>query len=81
MTDTLRISSGKVYDPANAVAGKTRDILVSDGQVVSQLPDGAQPHTIDATGMIVMPGGVEMHAHLASMPINAARQIQSRYGA
>ena len=80
MTDTLRISSGKVYDPANAVAGKTRDILVCDGQIVSQLPDGAQPHTIDATGMIVMPGGVEMHAHLASMPINAARQIQSATG-
>ena len=80
MSRTLRIINGRTYDPANGVDGDVRKILAHDGKIVAQLPEDAQPRTIDATAMVVMPGGVEMHAHLASMPVNAARQIQSATG-
>jgi formylmethanofuran dehydrogenase subunit A len=40
---------------------------------VSHLPDGAP--SLDARGMIVMPGGVDIHSHLASSSCNHARRL------
>ena len=31
----LRITGGKVYDPANHVAGEVRDVAIADGRIVS----------------------------------------------
>lgn len=69
----LRIAGGMVHDPANQVDGQVRDVYVEDGRIVSQLPDGAP--TLDARGMIVMPGGVDIHSHLASSSCNQARRL------
>jgi formylmethanofuran dehydrogenase subunit A len=70
---TLRITGGRVYDPANGVAGDVRDICISDGEVVDDVADGAT--RIDARGMVVMPGGVDIHAHIAGPKVNAARRL------
>lgn len=80
MATAIRITGGKVYDPANGVDGVVRDVLIVDGKVASRLPAALQPRVIDVTGCIVMPGGVEMHAHVASMAVNATRAIQSEAG-
>lgn len=69
----LRITGGTVHDPANQVDGEVRDILVEDGRIVSHLPDGAP--TLNAQGMIVMPGGIDIHSHLASSSCNHARRL------
>jgi len=68
----LRITGGKVYDPAHGIDGVVRDICISDGKIVAEV-DGAR--TIDATGMIVMPGGVDVHTHVAGGSINFARAM------
>jgi formylmethanofuran dehydrogenase subunit A len=70
---TLRIAGGRVYDPANGVAGEVRDICLGDGKVVTDLPADAM--RIDARGMVVMPGGVDIHAHIAGPKVNAARRL------
>ena len=70
---TLRITGGRVYDPANGVAGEVRDVCMSDGKVVAELP--AHAARIDARGMVVMPGGVDIHAHIAGPKVNAARRL------
>jgi formylmethanofuran dehydrogenase subunit A len=70
---TLRIAGGRVYDPANGVAGEERDVCLSDGKVVEDVP--AHAARIDARGMVVMPGGVDMHAHIAGPAVNAARRL------
>jgi formylmethanofuran dehydrogenase subunit A len=70
---TLRIAGGRVYDPANGVAGEERDVCLSDGKVVEDLP--AHAARIDARGMVVMPGGVDIHAHIAGPKVNAARRL------
>jgi formylmethanofuran dehydrogenase subunit A len=62
-----------VHDPANQVDGEVRDVYVEDGRIVSHLPAGAP--TLDARGMIVMPGGVDIHSHLASSSCNHARRL------
>jgi formylmethanofuran dehydrogenase subunit A len=68
----LRIKGGKVYDPANGINGEVRDICISDGRIVSQIEGG---RTIDATGMIVFPGGVDVHTHVAGAALNFARAM------
>ena len=70
---TLRIAGGRVYDPANGVAGEVRDVCLSDGKVVEDVP--AHAPRIDARGMVVMPGGVDIHAHIAGPKVNAARRL------
>jgi formylmethanofuran dehydrogenase subunit A len=62
-----------VHDPANHVDGEVRDICIEDGRVVASVPAGAP--TIDAQGMIVMPGGVDIHSHFASSSCNHARRL------
>src|SRR5216117_3783570 len=68
----LRIKGGKVYDPANGVNGETRDVCICDGRIVADVEGG---RTIDATGMIVFPGGVDIHTHVAGAALNFARAL------
>jgi formylmethanofuran dehydrogenase subunit A len=69
----IRIAGGRVYDPANAVAAEVRDVCVQDGKIVADVPGHA--HRIDARGMVVMPGGVDIHAHIAGPAVNTARKL------
>jgi formylmethanofuran dehydrogenase subunit A len=70
----LRIVNGKVYDPANGIDGEVREICVRDGKVVDDVP--AEAKRIDAQGMVVMPGGVDIHCHIAGPKVNLARKLQ-----
>jgi formylmethanofuran dehydrogenase subunit A len=70
----LRITGGKVYDPANGVDGVVKDICIDDGRIVSD--DGSKAsRTIDATGCLVFPGGVDVHTHVAGGALNFARGL------
>ena len=69
----LRITGGIVYDPANGIDGVVRDICIADGKIVADVAAGAT--TIDASGMVVMPGGVDMHSHVANGSVNLARRL------
>ena len=71
--DRLRITGGTVYDPANGVDGEVRDVCIEAGRIVEQLPAGAP--SLDARGMVVMPGGVDIHSHFASSSCNHARRL------
>jgi formylmethanofuran dehydrogenase subunit A len=69
----IRISGGAVHDPANDVDGEFRDVCLKDGKVVSDV--GPEALRIDARGMVVMAGGVDIHAHIAGPKVNAARKL------
>src|SRR5262245_27631457 len=68
----LRITGGKVYDPANNVHGTIQDVCIADGRIVANVEGG---RTIDATGMVVFPGGVDVHTHVAGAALNFARAM------
>ncbi len=68
----LRIKGGKVYDPANNVNGVVKDICLDKGKVVADVDGG---RVFDATGMIVFPGGVDIHTHVAGAALNFARAM------
>ena len=69
----LRITGGTVYDPANGVDGVVRDVCIEGDQIVAKVPASAP--RLDARGMVVMPGGVDMHAHVAGSSVNHARRL------
>jgi formylmethanofuran dehydrogenase subunit A len=69
----IRISGGAVHDPANDVDGEIRDVCLKDGKVVADV--GPDARRIDARGMVVMAGGVDIHAHIAGPKVNAARKL------
>jgi len=69
----LRISGGAVYDPANGVDGAVRDVCIAGDRIVADLP--ADTPRLDARGMVVMPGGVDIHAHVAGSSVNHARRL------
>ena len=69
----LRIAGGTVYDPANGVDGAVRDVCIEGERIVAELPAGVP--RLDVRGMVVMPGGVDIHAHVAGSSVNHARRL------
>ena len=59
------IKNGRVIDPANKI-DDVLDILVSDGKIekIGKNLDAKSAGVVDAAGLIVAPGLVDMHAHL-----------------
>src|SRR5690606_38166946 len=70
----LRITGGKVYDPRNGVDGAVAGVIIDDGRIGASLPDDAP--LLDARGLIVMPGGVDIHCHIAGPKVNLARRLE-----
>ncbi len=73
--ERLRIVGGEVYDPLHGIAGAVKDILVEGGRVVERL-SGPPEATLDATGCVVMPGGIDIHAHIAGPGVNVSRVLR-----
>jgi formylmethanofuran dehydrogenase subunit A len=71
----LRITNGRIYDPINDIDGEVRDICVKDGKIVADVDLPPEAKRIDAQDMVVMPGGVDMHAHIAGPKVNLARKL------
>ena len=66
---------GTIHDPLHGRDGVVDDIWVENGRIVAK-PSDPQPFMrIDATGRVVMPGGVDLHSHVAGPKVNAGRRI------
>jgi formylmethanofuran dehydrogenase subunit A len=74
MTELL-IKNGIVYDPFNGINGEKMDIAVRNGKIIERVNE-MKAKIIDASGMIVMPGGVDIHSHIAGAEVNAGRLLR-----
>ncbi|MFX0043180.1 MAG: formylmethanofuran dehydrogenase subunit A, partial [Candidatus Hodarchaeota archaeon] len=54
----LIIKNGLIYDPINGIEGEKKEIHIKDGVIVDKVNNDAK--IIDASDMIVMPGGVDL---------------------
>ena len=70
----MRSVNGKLYDPTNDSGGESRDICIENGKIVDSVDTDAKK--IDAQGMVIMPGGVDIHCHIAGPKVNLARKLQ-----
>jgi formylmethanofuran dehydrogenase subunit A len=73
----FRIRGGKVYDPSNGVDGEICDLWIRDGRIAEAPTDPSirADRTLDARGLVIMPGGVDMHCHIAGPKVNTARKM------
>ncbi len=70
----LLIKNGFVYDPINGVNGEVLDIGVRGGKIVDPSEvDPREAKVIDARGKVVMPGGIDIHTHIAGPKVNTGR--------
>jgi formylmethanofuran dehydrogenase subunit A len=70
----LIIKNGFVYDPLNRIDGEKMDICIRAGKIVKTVKDSAK--VVDALGMVVMPGGVDIHSHIAGGEVDSARLLR-----
>ncbi len=79
MTNSFfKITGGYVYDPANGIDGQVHDIWIDGDRIVAAPADPmVQPaRTLNASGLVVMPGGIDMHCHIAGPKVNTARKMR-----
>ena len=65
MTETILIKNGRVVDPASGLDKKC-DILIEDGkfsEVSEKVTDKKGAKVIDANGLVVAPGFIDLHVH------------------
>jgi formylmethanofuran dehydrogenase subunit A len=74
MTELL-IKNGFVFDPLNGINGEKMDIAIKNGKIVEKVSEH-KGKTIDATGLTVMPGGVDIHTHIAGGEVNTGRIVR-----
>ena len=70
----LIIKNGFVFDPINGIDGEKMDIATKNGKIVEKVTPKA--HVIDAVGLTVMPGGVDIHTHIAGGEVNTGRLVR-----
>jgi len=73
MTWTL-LRGGRLHDPTNGVDGEVRDLAIQGGRLVA-IPDESPTEVIDASGCIVMAGGIDLHSHIGGGKVNLARLL------
>ena len=65
------LKNGIVYDPANEVNGDKMDVMFKDGKIVDSVSSDAK--VLDVTDKIVMPAGIDPHAHVAGPKLVVGR--------
>ncbi|MEK7693109.1 MAG: dihydroorotase [Chloroflexota bacterium] len=78
MSERMIIRGGRVIDPATKFDG-VADVLIDNGCIAAVGPNitAAGPREIDARGLIVAPGFVDVHAHLRDPGLEYKEDIAS----
>ena len=67
-----RIRNAHIVDPANG-RDEIGDLWIRDEKIVAPPPGAQADETVDATGLIAMAGGIDIHSHIAGANVNTAR--------
>ena len=71
----IKLTGGKVYDPANGVDGEVRDIFIEGGRIVSPEPNAKVAHEYAVHGKVIMAGGIDPHSHIGGGKMTIARMM------
>ncbi len=75
----LVIRNGKVVSPDSVIDAS---VAIKDGAVIAVGADAAMPparETLDATGMHLLPGAIDVHVHFRDPGLSAQRGFRQRH--
>jgi formylmethanofuran dehydrogenase subunit A len=75
---SMLLRGGRVIDPANPAAPQHRDLAVRDGRVVEPIAGEHHDDVVDASGCVVMAGGIDLHTHIGGGKVNLARMLMAQ---
>ncbi len=74
----IRIFGGRIVDPANG-RDEIGDLWIKDDRIIAppsaETGLSAPEQEFDASGMIVLAGGIDIHSHIAGTNVNTARLL------
>ncbi|HXG44191.1 MAG TPA: formylmethanofuran dehydrogenase subunit A [Gemmatimonadales bacterium] len=72
----LKLTGGRVYDPAHGVDGEVRDLYVRDGRIIAPPgPEERIDEEFNLSGTVVMAGAIDLHTHIGGGKLNIARAL------
>ena len=69
----IKLTGGKVYDPANGIDGEVRDIYVENGVIVAPPADARVDEEYGLHGRVVMAGAIDPHTHIGGGKMTIGR--------
>jgi formylmethanofuran dehydrogenase subunit A len=69
------LRGGIIHDPLHGRDGVVDDLWIDGGTIVPPPAITAGFRIVDATGLVVMPGGVDLHSHIAGPKVNLGRRM------
>jgi len=74
----IKLTGGKIYDPAHGINGKVKNIFIRDGQIIQPPKDRVKiDKEYKLNGKIVMAGAIDMHTHIGGGKVNLARTLMT----
>ena len=70
----IALMGGRIIDPANG-RDEVGDLWFEDGRIIAPEPGRTPDDPIDATGLIVLAGAIDIHSHIAGANVNTARLL------
>ena len=74
MSHTVVFRRGRIHDPANGIDGAIGDLWVRGDRIVE--PQSQADVAVDLDGLVVMPGGIDLHSHVAGPKVAVGRRMQ-----
>lgn len=72
----IKLTGGRIYDPAHQIDGKVMDIYIRNGRIVeSPRNDEKISQEYDLRDKVVMAGAIDMHTHIGGGKVNIARMM------
>ena len=71
----IKLTGGRIYDPANGVDGEVRDIFIENGRIVSPSPNAKVDQEYPVHGRVIMAGGIDPHSHIGGGKMTIARMM------
>jgi formylmethanofuran dehydrogenase subunit A len=72
---SIILKNGTVYDPLNNIKGEKKDILIEGNKIADKVKE-RKATIIDCSNKVVMPGGIDIHAHVAGGKVNVGRCLR-----
>jgi len=72
---SMRLRGGRIVDPTQSTSGTVQDLCVRDGRIVTLDARAPVDTEIDASGCVVMAGGIDLHTHIGGGKANLSRLL------